>query len=194
MAEQVKVDFRQLKTIPIEQVLEHYDVQYRRAGEQLTADCPLPTHTSRSRASFRVNWNKNIWCCKSDSCADAYKEKLRGKRGGDCLDLVALKEGVGIRQAALLLLEWFPKEKAPQIGGPDVSHGNIPTRQSNDSNPNGNGKLRYMQQIDEWFDCVIRRGDQEDNEETYYHRIRNAIKSKLIESYRAGKQAVQSQT
>ena len=108
MAEQVKVDFKQLKSIPIESVLEHYGVRCH-GTTQLTADCPLPTHTSKTRSSFKVNSEKNIWTCKSDSCSEGYKAKLNGKRGGDCLDFVALKEGVTILQAAKLLLEWFPQ-------------------------------------------------------------------------------------
>jgi hypothetical protein len=115
MPEQVKVDFKQLKSIPIERVLEHYGVRVHGSGPQLTADCPLPTHTSQTRSSFKVNAEKNIWTCKSDSCSQGYKAKLNGKRGGDCLDLVALKEDCSILQAAKLLLEWFPQHGNTKI-------------------------------------------------------------------------------
>jgi DNA primase len=117
MGEPVKVDFKKLKlAITIERVLEHYGVQVRRSNAvQLVADCPLPTHTSKeSRNSFKVNTEKGIWCCKSDSCSEAYKGKLGGKRGGDSLDLVALKEGVSILQAARLMTEWFGDGNALQ--------------------------------------------------------------------------------
>ena len=107
-----KIDFRKLKlSIPIEKVLAHYGVQVRRTtGSQLVADCPLHSHTSKeSRNSLKLNAEKNVWCCMSESCVAGFTEKLGGKRGGDVLDLVALKEGVTILQAAKLLLEWFPQ-------------------------------------------------------------------------------------
>lgn len=115
MPEHIEINFKQLKSIPIEQVLDYYGVRFRRIGEQLTANCPLPTHTSSARFSFKVNWVKNVWTCKSDSCAEGYYEKLNGKRGGDILDFVAVKENVTVLQAAKLLLEWFPDGTEPKF-------------------------------------------------------------------------------
>ena len=46
MGEQVKVDFKVLKnSVPIAAVLERYGVVFRHSGEQLSVNCPLPTHS-----------------------------------------------------------------------------------------------------------------------------------------------------
>jgi hypothetical protein len=45
-----------------------------------------------------------------------------------------------------------------------------------------------MQQVDEWFDTLIQRGDLEEDE-AYWRRVKNSMKAKLIESYRSGKAA-----
>ena len=66
-----------------------------------------------------------------------------------------------------------PKEDEPQKVHPDTN------------SLSGAVKPRYMQEIDQWFDEVIVHGDQED-EESYFKRLRNAIKAKLIESFRSG--------
>jgi hypothetical protein len=42
-----------------------------------------------------------------------------------------------------------------------------------------------MQEIDVWFAGVIARGDQED-EEAYLKRLRNAFKGLLIKSFKNG--------
>jgi len=46
------------------------------------------------------------------------------------------------------------------------------------------GKSGFMQEIDAWFDGLIRRGDESDAD--YWHRIRNGVKAKLIESFKNG--------
>lgn len=66
--------------------------------------CPLPTHTSRhSRESFSVNLALRVWSCHSASCMAA----RNGRIGGHVIDLVALLEGCGLRQAGLCLQNWF---------------------------------------------------------------------------------------
>ncbi len=99
------VDFKQLKAdLAIEQVVAHYGVQLRRIGAtELRGQCPLPTHTStRSRDSFAINIARNVWSCRSQSCAHA----RGGRLGGNLLDLVALMEGCSILDAALRLQHW----------------------------------------------------------------------------------------
>lgn len=86
------VNFGVLKqSMSIEQVLASYRVQLKHAGHhQLRGPCPLPTHGSeRSRQSFSVDTNKNVWACHSYSCCVA----RQGRVGGNVLDLVALLEG-----------------------------------------------------------------------------------------------------
>jgi len=43
-----------------------------------------------------------------------------------------------------------------------------------------------MQEVEAWFDSIIRRGDQETDEQ-YRKRMLNALKMKLAESYRSGR-------
>jgi DNA primase len=110
MAEQVKVDFKHLKSsVPLAVALEHYGVAFKPVNQTyLRANCPLPSHTSKeSKSSFAVNVEKNIWCCKSTSC-----NAIAKKKGGDVLDFVTLMEGCSVLDAAKKLLEWFPQNGA----------------------------------------------------------------------------------
>ena len=43
-----------------------------------------------------------------------------------------------------------------------------------------------MASVDAWYDEVVKRGDQESDED-YRKRILKAIKQKLLESFRSGK-------
>jgi hypothetical protein len=120
---EAKIDFRQVKQqVSLVRVLLHYKIQIRRTnGDQLVADCPLPTHTSKeSHHTLKLNALKGVWCCLSESCVAGYKDKLGGKSGGDVLDFVSLKEGISILQAAKLCLDWFP-EDGNALQSPDGS-------------------------------------------------------------------------
>jgi DNA primase len=99
------VDFKETKrTVSIETVLAHYNVQLRRVNSQaLRGSCPLPMHSAKGEQSFSVNVTKNIWSCMSTSCVKA----RQGKKGGNVLDFTALMEGSSIRDAALKLTNWF---------------------------------------------------------------------------------------
>jgi DNA primase len=101
-----QADFKSLKQrIPIDQVLARYGVKLRRVGPHtLYGRCPLPTHTSRqSRASFSVNLLLQVWSCHSASCIAA----RGGRTGGHVIDLVAILERCGLREAGLRLQDWF---------------------------------------------------------------------------------------
>ena len=101
-----QADFKSLKQcIPIDQVLARYGVRLRRAGPHtLCGTCPLPTHTSRqSRESFSVNLSLQVWSCHSASCIAA----RGGRIGGHVIDLVAIMERCGLREAGLRLRDWF---------------------------------------------------------------------------------------
>jgi hypothetical protein len=207
--EQVKVDFKKIKSlVPLMAVLERYDVHTRQnSNSQLSADCPLPSHTSKnSRGSFKVNVDANVWCCKSESCSSAYAEKLFGKKGGDVIDLVRLMEGCDILNAAKKLLEWFPEtgtQKAPEKSGAQAVESVAPKAQFNrtPTRTNGNGhkplgtlpehmvkELPFMQQIEVWWAGVIRLKDNESDLD-YHKRVLGSVKQKVLESFRNGKLA-----
>src|ERR1043166_7562747 len=91
------VDFNQVKkSVSILQILEHYNLteKLRRSGDSFSGSCPI--HNGDNPTQFRVSISKNCWNCFG---------KCKG--GGNILDLVSKKEGVTIRQAALLIQEWF---------------------------------------------------------------------------------------
>ena len=101
-----QADFKSLKQrIPIEHVLSRYGVKLRPAGPHtLSGACPLPLHTSRkSRQTFSVNLSLQVWSCHSTSCIAA----RGGRIGGHVIDLVAIMERCGLREAGLRLQEWF---------------------------------------------------------------------------------------
>ena len=102
------VDFKKIKTtVSMEMVLEHYSIELRKVNAtNLRGACPLPTHAGDSETSFGVNTEKNAWACHAGSCV----AKRDGKKGGNVLDFVAVREGCTIRDAALKLQNWFSVE------------------------------------------------------------------------------------
>jgi len=123
-----QADFQSLKQIPIDQVLARYGVKLRPAGPHtLYGACPLPTHTSRqSRESFSVNLSRRVWSCHSASCIAARE----GRIGGHVIDLVAMMERCGLRQAGLRLQDWFggrathppPVKESARTSAPTACH------------------------------------------------------------------------
>jgi DNA primase len=91
-----RVLFEQLKrTVPIAAILAKYNIELKRSGTSLKGCCPI--HNGSNPNQFHVDENKGLWKCFSPSCS----------RGGDMLSLVAAMEKVEIREAALLVAEWF---------------------------------------------------------------------------------------
>lgn len=93
------VDFRAVKqAVSILQILDHYNLTYRfkrsQNGESLTGACPL--HNGQNPTQFRVSVKKNCWNCFGDC-----------KSGGNILDFVSRRESCTIREAAILISEWF---------------------------------------------------------------------------------------
>jgi len=123
-----QADFQSLKQIPIDQVLARYGVKLRPAGPHtLYGACPLPTHTSRqSRESFSVNLSRRVWACHSASCIAARD----GRIGGHVIDLVAMMERCGLRQAGMRLQDWFggrathppPVKESARTSAPTACH------------------------------------------------------------------------
>jgi DNA primase len=91
------VGFLMLKsTVTMGQVLDRYGLLERLhlSGDELCGVCPL--HRGHNQTQFRVNTSKNCWMCFGDCQA-----------GGGIVDFVSRMEGVGIREAALLIQDWF---------------------------------------------------------------------------------------
>ncbi len=100
------VSFAEVKqAVSMEAVLARYELLdgLTRKGANLAGPCPFCK--GASARLFQVNLAKNAWYC------------FGCKAGGNVLDFVAKKEGLGLRAAALKLDEWFElglAEGAPQ--------------------------------------------------------------------------------
>ncbi len=97
------VDFAHVKrVVPLTAILSRYglDAALRRVGAQLRGACPI--HRGRNKRQFVVDPNTSSWRCFGDCDA-----------GGGPLEFVAAMENVGIKEAALLIADWFaiPHEK-----------------------------------------------------------------------------------
>jgi DNA primase len=91
------IGFDALKNaVSIVQVLERYGLMQHlhRSGDNLNGACPL--HHGHNKSQFRVSVSKNCWICFGDCHA-----------GGSIVDFVSRRERVGIREAALLIQDWF---------------------------------------------------------------------------------------
>lgn len=91
------VNFQDIrKRVSIEDVLlKYYRLDnLKRDGNKLTGPCPV--HQGKNPRSFHVDTEKNLWHCFT---------KCQG--GGNQLDLVAKKEDISIREAALKLQAFF---------------------------------------------------------------------------------------
>lgn len=106
-----KIRFDDLKLIPIGSVLRHYGVELKKQGDYFVAlKCPLPSHTSKEPFTFKAHATENWWRCWSESCNAAL-----GKKGGDVVDFVALKENLKPIDAARKLCDLFAlNQNAPQ--------------------------------------------------------------------------------
>lgn len=90
------VPFDEVKrAVSIEVVLAHYELLEGliKKGQNLAGPCPFCK--GKSARQFQVNPVKNAWYC------------FGCKQGGNVLDFVAKREGVGVREAALMLDSWF---------------------------------------------------------------------------------------
>ena len=95
------INFTELrKRITLEDVLlRFYRLEnLKRDGQKLIGPCPV--HQGKSPRSFHADLDKNVWHCFT---------KCQG--GGNQLDLVAKKEDISIRDAALKLQAFFQTEQ-----------------------------------------------------------------------------------
>ena len=63
-----------------------------------------------------------------------------------------------------------------------------PAKDSKDSTVPTVG-VKYMQEVDAWFDNLFQRGEEEEDS-AYRKRLLNAIKTKLVESYKTGQRSM----
>lgn len=84
------------RSVSMIQILDHYGLLNRlhRSGDNLSGACPI--HAGHNRSQFRVSISRSCWICFGDC-----------QVGGSIVDFVSRKEGVGIRDAALLIQDWF---------------------------------------------------------------------------------------
>lgn len=190
------LDFAKIKEIKITDVCGRLGIALTFSGKYAKAKCPLPTHKAGDRdKNFNINLEGNFWKCWSGSCNEG-----AGGKGGDVINFVALMENCSQHDAAKKLADWFhvpeTSKAAPRMEKRPDEKAHIEQSQRTESKPtssNGNHKSDtkgYMQDVDRWFDEMIARGDQEDDEQ-YLHRIRNAVKSRLVLSFRNGKRVAQ---
>ena len=117
------IGFDRLKqSVTMEQVLDRYGLRerLRHSGDSLSGVCPL--HQGHNPSQFRVSLSRNCWICFGDCHA-----------GGSIIDFVSRMEKVGIREAGMLLQDWFSLK--PVNGGeiPKAAATAIPFRK--ESNP-----------------------------------------------------------
>ena len=91
------VNFQEIKDrVTMADVLGYYGLldKLQRKGDNLVGACPI--HGGKNKSQFHVSLSKNNFNCFGDCHA-----------GGNVLDFVGKMEKVELRQAALLLQEWF---------------------------------------------------------------------------------------
>jgi DNA primase len=114
------LDFKAIKArAPISSILDRFGVKLNRVNQTtLKGNCPLPSHSSKSKNTFYASEAKSAWYCHSDSC------KKNGRRaGGNVIDLVAAMENLSIYAAAARLAEMFPETGNAATSDPATSAG-----------------------------------------------------------------------
>jgi DNA primase len=110
------IGFDRLKqSVSMEQVLGRYGLleTLRRGGDSLSGACPV--HRGHNPTQFRVNLIKNCWICFGDCHG-----------GGSIVDFVSQMENIGIREAGLLLQDWFNLDNGNEVPRPAVRDKVIP--------------------------------------------------------------------
>ena len=109
------LDFKAIKArASISSILDRYGVKLNQVNQTtLKGNCPLPSHSSKSKNTFYASTAKSAWYCHSDSC------KKNGQRaGGNVIDFVAAMENLSIYNAAARIDEMFPATGNPAISNP----------------------------------------------------------------------------
>lgn len=87
----------------------------RRTGTKLVGPCPV--HGGDNTRAFHADTSKNVWHCFT-----------RCGRGGNALDLVAAKEGIGVRDAALKLQAFLDGRVAGEVPHQEAQVSRAPAR------------------------------------------------------------------
>jgi len=101
------VSFQEIKQqVSIEDILRHYGLMdgFKEKNDELVGLCPFHQET---KGSFHASLTKQAWQC------------FGCKRKGNILDFVAFKEEVEIRQAALLIQDWFLASPQGPLDAPE---------------------------------------------------------------------------
>jgi hypothetical protein len=181
----MSLDFQRIKEVKLTDVLLRYKIPLRFKTDYAVCPCPLPTHKAGDTGkNFSIHLQGNYWRCFSDSC----NANNGGKRGGDVINFVALMDGCREKDAAAKLADWF-KVSETKTPARTTEQGRKPTNTSDyPDNNKSSDSVKYMASIDKWFDeLVMIQGGEEDPD--YWARIRKGVKSKLVESYRAGQKS-----
>lgn len=204
------LDFAEIKRISLVEVVSgRYKIPLRYRGDHAMAPCPLPTHKDGDKGrSFSINIPGNYWRCFSNSCV----ANNRDRRGGDVINFVALMENCREKDAAQKLADWYgvgskallsttqsaivnkPVNREKAASRMEKRHDTAPkshTQTTNQNHGTSSGSVkgaRYMEEIDAWYGLTFKRLPDEPDD-AYRKRTVNAIKSKLVESYRNGKAA-----
>jgi len=91
------VDFKEIKeNVSMEMVLGRYGLidLLKKSGNNLVGCCPI--HTGSNTRQFSVNLERNIYNCFGDC-----------QSGGNVLDFVSRMEEIPLRDAALMVKDWF---------------------------------------------------------------------------------------
>ena len=102
------INFREIRArVTLEQVLTQYYALTNLKRTNNIATGPCPVHGGDSPRAFHVDYDKGLWHCFTQC-----------KRGGNQLDLVACKDNVPVREAALRLKRFFLDDDNPPPAAP----------------------------------------------------------------------------
>lgn len=102
------INFAELRArVSLEDVIVRYYgiTTLKRDGPKLIGPCPV--HGGDSPRAFHADLGKNVWHCFSQC-----------QKGGNQLDFVALKENIGVREAALRLQAFLGGAEGPRPAPP----------------------------------------------------------------------------
>jgi DNA primase len=114
------LDFKAIKArASISSILDRYGVKLNRVNQTtLKGNCPLPSHSSKSKNTFYASEAKSAWYCHSDSC-----KKNGCRAGGNVIDFIAAMENLSIYVAASRIAEMFPETGNAAISNPATGAG-----------------------------------------------------------------------
>ena len=109
-------------------IVRYYHIDtLKRDGSKLVGPCPI--HQGDSPRAFHADLDKNVWHCFS-----------KCQKGGNQLDFVALKEHIGVREAALRLQAFFLEGAAPPPPPSKPTPVSAPTAASPTTTPAAKGE------------------------------------------------------